>query len=41
MSVLLTGCAIAIHQMIRILLQLMEKHFGGLMIRADAGEQFM
>ncbi len=41
MSALLTGCEIAIQQMIKILLRLMEKRFDVLMTRVVAGEQFM
>ena len=40
-SALLTGCVIAIHQMIKTSLQLMEKRSGILMIRVAAGERFM
>ena len=40
-SALLTGCVIAIHQMIKTSLQLMEKRSGTLMTRVAAGERFM
>ncbi|KQI93129.1 hypothetical protein AM263_23205, partial [Escherichia coli] len=38
-SALLTGCVIAIHQMIKTSLQLMEKRSGTLMTRVAAGER--
>ncbi len=40
-SALLTGCVTAILQMIKTLLQLMEKRSGILMTRVAAGERFM
>ena len=40
-SALLTGCEIAILQMIKTLLQSMEKHSGILMTGVAAGERFM